>query len=178
MSMKTPRSTTNPVYDWHRLMLLAGLLAGSVLCAPCADADSKDATSGNTPPPAAGTRAVAVPRSQRAEMYYARRFGVDHMQVRSTASGASLQFRYRVLDPHKAKILSSKQATPYMIDLRTGNRLQVPNMEKIGALRQMVDPEAGREYWMVFSNPGKLVQPGQKVDVVVGSFRVEGLTVE
>jgi hypothetical protein len=30
----------------------------------------------------------------------------------------------------------------------------------------------------VFSNPGKLVKPGQKVDVVVGAVRLEGLTVE
>jgi len=34
-----------------------------------------------------------VPRSQRADMWYARRFGVDQMRVRYTASGASVEFR-------------------------------------------------------------------------------------
>jgi hypothetical protein len=126
----------------------------------------------------AAARTVQVPRSQRAQMYYARRFGVDHLKVRTTASGASLEFRYRVLDGDKAKILNDKRATPYMVDWQTGNRLLVPTMEKIGTLRQVANPEVGREYWMVFSNPGKLVKPGQRVDVVVGSFRVEGLTVE
>jgi hypothetical protein len=162
----------------RRLALLAGFVVGIAVCAPRADADSNDAPSAKTAPAAAATRAAPVSRSQRAEMYYARRFGVDHLQVRSTASGASLQFRYRVLDAHKAQILNDKRATPYMIDMQTGNRLLVPTMEKIGALRQMAAPEVGREYWMVFSNPGKLVKPGQRVDIVVGPFRVEGLTVE
>jgi hypothetical protein len=31
---------------------------------------------------------------------------------------------------------------------------------------------------MVFSNPGKLVKPGQRVDVMIGPFRAESLTVE
>jgi len=59
-----------------------------------------------------------------------------------------------------------------------GSRLTVPTMEKIGMLRQTATPEAGREYWMVFANPGKLVKPGQRVDVVVGAFRASSLTVE
>jgi hypothetical protein len=149
-----------------------------VICASRAYADPQGASSAKAPPPASAPRAVEVPRSQRGETYYARRYGVDHLQVRSTASGASLEFRYRVLDGEKARILNDKRATPYMIDWQTGNRLLVPTMEKIGALRQVVNPEVGREYWMVFSNPGKLVKPGQRVDVVVGAFKVEGLTVE
>jgi hypothetical protein len=170
--------TTQSSYRYRKLMLLAGLFAGIVVCAPRADADPQGGPSGQASPPATAARAMVVPRSERAEMYYARRFGVDHLQVRSTASGNSLQFRYRVLDAEKAKLLNDKRATPYMLDWQTGNRLQVPTMEKIGTLRQMATPEVGREYWMVFSNPGKLVKPGQKVDVVVGAVRLEGLTVE
>jgi len=53
----------------------------------------------------------------------------------------------------------------------------VPTVEKIGALRQTATPEPGHEYWMVFSNPGKLVKQG------TGSMwgrpvRLEGLIVE
>jgi hypothetical protein len=51
-------------------------------------------------------------------------------------------------------------------------------MEKVGELRQTATPELGREYWMVFANRGKLVKPGQRVDVMIGPFRAEGLTVE
>ena len=171
-------------------MLLAGLLAGSiVVCAPYAQADTRDASSksqatasaaqgpaASARPPA--RRLVEVPHSERAEMYRARRFGVDHLRVRSISSGASLEFRYRVVDPDKAQMLTDKRAKPFMVDQTTGNRLAVPTMEKIGELRQTATPELGREYWMVFANRGKLVKPGQRVDVMIGPFRAEGLTVE
>jgi len=31
---------------------------------------------------------------------------------------------------------------------------------------------------MVFSNKGKLIKPGDRVNVMIGSFHVEGLVVE
>jgi hypothetical protein len=51
-------------------------------------------------------------------------------------------------------------------------------MEQIGPLRQTVTPEQGREYWLLFANAGKVVKPGQRVDVSIGSFHARGLTVE
>ncbi len=119
-----------------------------------------------------------VPRSEFADRYYALRFGVDQLRVRSTASGASVEFRYRVVDPDKAAMLSDKHATPYLRDEKTGIKLLVPVMEQIGALRQTVPPEHGREYWLLFANAGKVVKPGQRVDVSIGSFHARGLTVE
>ena len=183
-------TNSNALRYWKE-MLLAGLLAGSiVVCAPRAQADAPDAKSTKsqaTPSaamaPAAATaaparRLVVVPYSERAEMYRARRFGVDHLRVRYISSGSSLEFRYRVVDPDKAQMLTDKRAKPFMIDETTGNKLAVPTMEKIGELRQTATPEQGREYWMVFANRGKLVKPGHRVDVTIGSFRAEGLTVE
>jgi hypothetical protein len=175
---------------YRKEMLLAGLLAASiVVCAPRAQADTPSTRSKSPATPAAAVvpapsarpparRLVDVPYSERAEMYRARRFGVDHLRVRSVASGSSLEFRYRVVDPDKAQLLTDKRAKPVMIDQATGYKLEVPTMEKIGELRQTATPEQGREYWMVFANRGKLVRPGQRVDVIIGSFRAEGLTVE
>jgi hypothetical protein len=155
---------------------LAGLLAAGLLCSGFA---ARAAAPPDSAPAAAPSRAAhVVARSQRGETYYARRFGVDQLQVRATASGASLEFRYRVVDPQKASVLNDKRATPVLIDQKTGSRLTVPTMEKIGALRQVASPEPGREYWMVFANPGKLVKPGQRVDVVIGAFQASSLTVE
>jgi hypothetical protein len=160
---------------WLAAALLAGLAAG--LVGPAfADAPVPGAASASVAP--AGRSASGGARSQRGETYYARRFGVDELQVRSTASGSSLEFRYRVLDAEKAAVLNDRRSTPVLIDQKTGNRLTVPTMEKIGALRQAAPPEPGREYWMVFANPGKLVKPGQRVDVVIGAFRATSLTVE
>ncbi|HWS64212.1 MAG TPA: hypothetical protein VN325_15765 [Steroidobacteraceae bacterium] len=180
-------------------VLLAAVLAGTLLTAGALAQSSPGATAAQPAPgattaqpaPGAATPAAAaapgakalaspigVPRSQKAARYLALRYGVDHLQVRSVSSGASLEFRYRVLDAEKAKILNDKRSAPYMIDWKTGARLTVPTVEKIGALRQTATPEPGHEYWMVFSNPGKLVKQGDRVDVVAGPVRLEGLIVE
>ena len=159
------------------------LAACLLVCAAGAEADAPQS---QPPNPQAGasstTQHLASPhvvaRSQFADRYYALRFGVDQMRVRYTASGASVEFRYRVVDPDKAAVLSDKNATPYLIDEQTGIKLLVPVAEQIGALRQTASPEQWREYWLLFANAGKIVKPGQRVDVSIGSFHVRGLTVE
>jgi len=177
-------------------VLLAGMAVSTLLTATALaqsspgaaaqpDATAEQPASGAAKPGVAtapGAKALApsagVPRSQKAARYLALRYGVDHLQVRSLSSGASLEFRYRVLDAQKAKTLNDKRAAPYLIDWKTGAKLTVPTVEKIGVLRQTPTPEPGHEYWMVFANPGKLVRPGDRVDVVAGPVRLEGLIVE
>jgi hypothetical protein len=83
-----------------------------------------------------------------------------------------------VLDAEKAKPLNDKKNEPALIDPRAGVKLVVPSLEKIGQLRQSATPENGKVYWMAFSNKGRLVKRGDRVDVVIGQFRAEGLTVE
>ena len=36
---------------------------------------------------------------------------------------------------------------------------------------------AGRTYTALFANPGRLVKPGNKVDIVIGDFHATDLTV-
>jgi len=155
-------------------MHLVGALAAAIITSAAA-AQTAAPAPGTTRPAA---RPLAIPRSQRAELYYARRFGVDQLQVRSTASGQSVEFRYRVLDPNKAAWLNDKKAGPVLTDQRTGTKLAVPAVENVGSLRQVAPPEAGKEYWMIFQNPGKLVKSGDKVDIVIGPVRFSGLMVE
>jgi hypothetical protein len=45
-------------------------------------------------------------------------------------------------------------------------------------LRQTATPEEGKSYWMAFSNKGRPVKRGDRVTVVIGHFRAEGLVVE
>ena len=94
------------------------------------------------------------------------------------SSGFMLRFSFRVLDADKAKVLNDKKNTPYLIDETTNTKMEVPAMEKIGKLRQTAAPENGRQYWMIFSNRGLVVKPGNRVDIVIGNFRVNGLVVE
>jgi len=160
---------------------LVGAVAAAIIASTAAAETAAPAASAQTAAPAPGATRPAghvIPRSQRGEMYYARRYGIDHLQVRSTSSGQSVEFRYRVLDPGKAAWLNDKKSSPVLTDQRTGTKLAVPSMENIGSLRQVAPPEAGKEYWMVFQNPGKLVKPGDKVDIVIGPIRLNGLVVE
>ncbi|MBV8144196.1 MAG: hypothetical protein JO184_04245 [Gammaproteobacteria bacterium] len=142
------------------------------------------------PPPApAQARAVkAAPESAhtslakhlplQAQRYYEGVWGIDSLTVKYTESGEMIRFSYRVLDAGKAAPLNDKQAQPSLTDPQAGVKLVVPQMEKIGQLRQSSTPIPGKQYWMAFSNSGRPVRPGHRVDVQIGSFHAEGLVVE
>ena len=105
-------------------------------------------------------------------------WGVDSLTAKAVESGELIQFRYRVLDPARAKTLNDKnnEALLFAPDIRA--KLVIPSLEKVGQLRQTSTPEEGKFYWMAFSNPGKVVKRGDRVNVVIGGFHVEGLVVE
>jgi hypothetical protein len=55
----------------------------------------------------------------------------------------------------------------------------VPSMENVGQLRQAPQNiDAGKSYWMAFSNSGRLIKPGDRVDIAIGNFHAHGLLVE
>jgi hypothetical protein len=114
----------------------------------------------------------------RAGVYYKAIWGVDSLSVKMVESGEIIRFAWRVLDADRAKMLSDNKAEPALIDSRAGVSLVVPTMEQIGQLRQSGPPEAGKSYWMAFSNKGRLVRRGDRVDVVIGTFRADGLMVD
>ena len=116
--------------------------------------------------------------SPRAEMYYEGVWGVGELRVKAAESGELIRFNYRVLDPGKATALNDKKAEPQLFDAQAGVKLSVPQMEKVGKLRQESTPKAGMTYWMAFSNPTLAVKRGHRVDVVIGSFRAANLVVE
>ena len=111
-------------------------------------------------------------------MYYEGVWGVGDLRVKTAESGELIRFDYRVLDPVKAAALSDKKAEPELVDAQAGVKLVVPQMEKIGKLRQSSTPKAGMVYWMAFSNPTRVVKAGHRVDVVIGAFRANGLVVQ
>ena len=116
--------------------------------------------------------------SQRAEMYYEGVWGVSELRVKSAESGELIRFNYRVLDPAKAAALNDKKIEPELFDARARVKLTVPQMEKVGKLRQESTPKPGMTYWMAFSNPTLAVKRGDRVDVVIGSFHATNLVVE
>jgi len=109
---------------------------------------------------------------------YKRNWGVDIAGVRRVSSGYMLRLSYRVVDAEKARPLFDKKSRPYLIDNKTGARLAVPAMENVGELRQTAAPVADRTYFVIFGNPGKLVEPGSRVSIVIGDFRADDVVVD
>jgi hypothetical protein len=116
--------------------------------------------------------------SRRAEMYYEGAWGVGELRVKVAESGEMIRFNYRVLDPAKAATLNDKTSEPALYDAQAGVKLSIPELEKVGKLRQSSTPKAGMTYWMAFANPTLVVKRGHRVDVVIGSFRANNLMVE
>ena len=118
------------------------------------------------------------PFSKRAESHYDMVWGVGELTVKSAESNEMIRFSYRVLDPAKAKTLNDEKNTPSLVDPKAGVQLVIPSLEKVGKLRQVSAPEAGKMYWMAFSNKGRLVKPGDRINIVIGNFHANGLVVE
>jgi len=139
-------------------------------------ATAQPAKPSTSSPRASRYHATGLP--SRARTYYEMLWGVDSFGIKAVESGELIRFSYRVLDPNKASQLNDKHDQPALIDEKAGVKLSVPTLEKVGALRQSSDPEAGKVYWMVFSNKERYVKPGHRVSVVIGKFRVDNLLVE
>jgi hypothetical protein len=114
----------------------------------------------------------------RAGRYYALIWGVDQLSVKSVESGELVRFSYRVIDPQKAKVLNDKKFDPALIFPDARIKLVIPSLEKVGQLRQSNKPEAGKSYWMAFSNPRKEVKRGDRVNIVIDQFHADGLVVD
>lgn len=170
-----------------RPLAVGGLsLAWVLACAVCASAA--------TPPPTdsqmgsgKSTAATGAAHKSRfpvggmpegARRYYAEIYGVDGLAAQLTQSGQLVRFSYHVTDASKAQALQDRASTPNMYDEAVHAVLVVPTMEKVGPLRQSMPAENGMAYWMTFSNRGGLVKVGHKVSVVIGSVRIDGLTVQ
>jgi hypothetical protein len=115
---------------------------------------------------------------KREQQYYGVVWGVDSLSIKAVESGELIRFSYRVLDPAKAKILNDKQVEADLIAPAARAKLVIPSLEKVGQLRQGNTPEAGRSYWMAFSNPRRTVKRGDHVNVDIGQFHALDLVVE
>jgi hypothetical protein len=180
-----------------KTMLLVVTVAGSMLISPGfsqspapVPVPGKSATP--VPPPpgtasalaaktaAAGTATRYQPDrfAGRAGRYYPLTWGIDSLSIRAVESGELIRFSYRVVNADKASSLHDKKIDPMLIFPDGNVKLVIPSLEKVGQLRQTGAPEAGRSYWMAFSNPRMTVKRGDHVNVVIGQFHADGLVVE
>jgi hypothetical protein len=143
-----------------------------------ADLPQAPATAQNAKAHPAPSRYLPDRFAGRAGKYYELNWGIDSIIVKLVESGELVRFSYRVLDPEKARVLNDQRNVAALNDPQAGVSLVVPTMEKVGPLRQSTPPEAGRSYWMTFSNKGRRVARGHRVDVVIGQFKASNLVVD
>jgi hypothetical protein len=158
-------------------MLLAGIFAGSTV-AGTSYAQTTAEVDAEMVKPSLTSPATAANWRTRQSLYYKRNWGVEIIGVKPVSSGFMLAFKYRVIDPEKAKLLNDRQVRAFLRDEATGNVLSVPAMEKVGELRTGAAPVADRTYFMIFGNPGGLVKSGSRVSVVAGALHVDGIIVD
>lgn len=165
-----------------KIMVLAAILTSTILSSIAApqSAPQEPGSTATTAPIKAGhaSHYQASRFSKRASLYYGLVWGIDSPKVKYAESGELIRFSYHVLDPAKAKQLNDKKSAPSLIDPQAHVKLVVPQLEQVGLLRQSSPPEADKSYWMAFSNKGRPVKRGDRVTVVIGQFRADGLVVE
>lgn len=105
-------------------------------------------------------------------------WGIDIVSLRLTAAGHILDLRYRVIDPVKAFPVLDLKVKPVLIDEESGRDLSVYTAPRIGGLRQKTRrPEAGRVYFVLFSNPNSLLKEGSTVTLKINDVRVHRIPV-
>lgn len=134
--------------------------------------------SGNSPVSSAPGRSRPNRFPKRAAAYYRVYWGVDYLSVKAVESGELIRFSYRILDADKANVLNDKDTEAFLNAPAAGIQLVIPTMEKVGKLRQTSSPQAGKSYWMAFSNPDRTVKRGDRINIVIGQFHADGLIVE
>ena len=163
----------------YKLPLAATVLvSASLLATAAAQPASGNGAPGTSASTSRGNSHYHPGMSNRSREYYLSIWGVDELTVRAVEAGDLIRFNYRILEPDKAAPLNDKKNEPYLVDEGAGVKLVVPQLEKVGQLRQSGTPEAGKVYWMAFSNKGRLVKPGDLITIVIGKFRAEGLVVQ
>jgi hypothetical protein len=171
----------HPSCKWiSGLALLAAVFAGPFLASTLGDGPKAGACCASvTPGPGDAAAASSGCAGGNTTANLSEKWGIEVVALRLSAGGNLLDFRYKVLDSDKAAPISHVEWKPYLIDEKTGAKMVVPKMPKIGSLRQTaVKPVVGRVFTTLFTNPGQTLKSGSKATVVIGECRIENLTVQ
>ena len=99
--------------------------------------------------------------------------GIHITMVAVTAAGGVVDFRFRVTDPEKAEkyMHGPYSELPILIAETNGTRIDPrTHIHK-------VNYEFGRTYYMIYRNPGGVIEPGSEVTVVLGDLRLNDVPV-
>ncbi len=108
-------------------------------------------------------------------------WGIQLVHMRVTAGGYMIEFRYKVVDPDKALILSSQKIAdfPYLHSLKSRAKLSVPYGGTVGFLKSFRGfLKKGKNYTAMFSNEGKHMLSGDKVKIQIKDQLSPALTLQ
>lgn len=131
-------------------------------------------------PPATPEIKVVPPVGSKQAEAILEEWGVQLLSLRLSAAGYMMDLRFRVLDVDKALPLFDQRIKPFIKIEKSGIRMPVPQAAKIGAFRATnrgKNIKADRNYFMMFANPDRHAKTGDKVSLVIGDFKAEGLTI-
>ncbi len=108
--------------------------------------------------------------------------GVELVGVRLSGADFLIDVRYRVKDAAKAQALMERKVHPVLVNEATGDRYYVPQVPKLGSLRQSATAkqpvQLDKVYFMLFANPDRKLRSGEKVTLHAGESTVQGLVVQ
>ena len=96
------------------------------------------------------------------------RYGIRPTLIGVTAAGGLVDFRFKVLDAEKARILTKDHSLmPVLTVQNTGTRLALPG----GGMHSMTFYN-DKVYYILFGNPKGEVKPGTPIAVAFGDIQV------
>ncbi len=90
-----------------------------------------------------------------------------------TGGGGLVDLRFQAIDPDKAHSVHEDATPPVLIDETTGVVIDTLLMGH----SHTSDFVPGVTYYLVFENPGNLLQSGSKVSVLLGDAEIEHIDV-
>ena len=106
-------------------------------------------------------------------------WGIKPVHARVTADGYMIEFRYKVIDPDKAVIMSDRKDFPSMLSMKSKARLAVPYFPTVGYVksnRKFLHKD--RNYSALFSNENRHLLRGDQVKIQVKDQISEALTLQ
>jgi hypothetical protein len=107
-------------------------------------------------------------------------WGIRPVSVHLTAAGNMVDFRYRILDPTKAKALfDNKNNKTILMDMTTGATVGIPDVPNAGPLKSSTKQLIAKKvYFILFANPNNMLHKGDKVSVFIGDYKAVNLVIE
>jgi hypothetical protein len=147
--------------------ILAALLAAALMqLGGCATPPQSETRLSNATPPAEAG---------------AEQHGIRVTGLHLSAHGYVLDLRYRVVDKALAAPLLDRKKKVYLVDAAHGAKLGVPESPKLGGMRQTsrnYTIYTDRDYFILFVNPGRAVQPGDELKLAVDDTTIATLKVQ